>query len=207
MIDNENEAIDSQLVPIPGFIGYFANRKGEVWTVHRKGKIPKNVDNRFLDKDCALKMKTWRCGQGYLHHTLVDGGPRTRNRKPLHSLIALTFLGPRPPGLVVAHLDGNKDNNRPENLKYVTQQENVNHKRVHGTMLCGDRSHMSRLTDEECREMLFFLDEGFSRRQVAEAYGVSLSHVYALRTGRIRRHLTDSVNNRPSGVEVPAIPA
>ncbi len=207
MTSNETEAPDGQLVPIPGFIGYFANRMGEIWTVHRKGKVPTGAGGKFLDMNCALRMKPWRCRQGYLHHTLVDGGPRTRNRKSLHSLIALTFIGPRPSELVVAHLDGNKDNNRPENLNYVTQQENVNHKRVHGTMLCGDRSHMSRLTDEECREMLFFLDEGFSRRQVAEAYGVSLSHVYALRTGRIRRHLTEGVGDQPSAVEAPTIPA
>jgi len=194
MKNDRTNGDETQLVAIPGFPGYLANRQGEVWSVHRKGRVPKGSRFKYLDLCDANKMKRWRDPGGYLHHTLVDGDPRTRCRIPLHSLIARTFLGPRPPGLVVAHLDGNKNNNHVNNLKYLTQRENVNQKRVHGTMLCGDKSHMSRLTDAECREILFFLDEGVSRREVAQAYGVSVSHVYALRSGRIRKHLTNSID-------------
>ena len=133
--------------------------------------------------------------EGYFHHTLVPSDASKRQRIALHVLVAITFLGPRPNGLVIAHLDGDKTNNSVENLKYVSQRENIGHRRIHGTMHCGDRSHMSRLTDHQCSRMLDCLDAGFSRRQVAKAFGVSVSHVAALKAGRIRKHLTANRQN------------
>jgi hypothetical protein len=42
----------------------------------------------------------------------------------VHSLIAQAFLGERPDGLSVDHIDGRKDNNDPSNLRYVTGSQN-----------------------------------------------------------------------------------
>ena len=50
------------------------------------------------------------------------------NRKMylLHRLVAYTFLGNPPEGKTeVDHIDDNKDNNRPENLRWVTRSENI----------------------------------------------------------------------------------
>lgn len=44
---------------------------------------------------------------------------------PVHRLIAVTFLGPRPPGLQIDHIDGDKTNNAASNLEYVTGSENM----------------------------------------------------------------------------------
>ncbi|TWG91481.1 HNH endonuclease [Mesorhizobium sp. J18] len=178
-------------VPIPGFPGYHIDRTGRVWSAHRKGRIPRGAWSRWLDcRDWTLR-QPWRDPEGYLHHTLVRDGEGNRQRIALHILVATTFLGSRPEGLVVAHLDGDKSNNRVENLAYVTQRENIEHKRDHGTMHCGDRSHLSRLTDRQCSRMLDCLRAGFSRREDAGAFGVTVSHVAALKTGRIRKHLTN----------------
>lgn len=43
----------------------------------------------------------------------------------VHTLVARTFLGPRPPGQDVRHLDGNPCNNRVDNLAYGTRTENI----------------------------------------------------------------------------------
>jgi hypothetical protein len=50
----------------------------------------------------------------------VDGRSRTFH---VHTLIALTFLGPRPAYQVIDHIDGNHENNRVENLRYLTIAE------------------------------------------------------------------------------------
>jgi len=47
------------------------------------------------------------------------------HRRTLHSVIAETFLGPRPSGRGIDHIDGDKLNNRADNLEYVTSAENT----------------------------------------------------------------------------------
>jgi len=41
-------------------------------------------------------------------------------------------------------------------------------------------------------KMLACLDVGYSHREVASAFGVSIAHVSALKAGRIRKHLIRS---------------
>lgn len=43
----------------------------------------------------------------------------------VHKLVALTFIGPRPPGMVIHHKDDNRGNPAADNLQYVTQSRNV----------------------------------------------------------------------------------
>lgn len=42
----------------------------------------------------------------------------------LHSLVAETFIGPRPEGMTIDHKDGDKLNNLPDNLGYLTNIDN-----------------------------------------------------------------------------------
>lgn len=43
----------------------------------------------------------------------------------IHTAAALAFFGPRPAGYVVHHIDDDRTNTRLDNLKYVTQSENI----------------------------------------------------------------------------------
>ena len=48
-----------------------------------------------------------------------------RKSLKVHSLVAKAFLGPRPQGKVVHHVDGNKWNAAASNLMYVSPKENT----------------------------------------------------------------------------------
>lgn len=106
--------------PIPGFNGlYEASSLGRVrsWHTHRGVPGPR-ILRRANNKDGYFRMALNRNGKGYNRH--------------LHAWIALAFLGPRPEGLEVRHLDGDQTNNRVSNLAYGTHSENVQDTIRHG---------------------------------------------------------------------------
>lgn len=74
---------------------------------------------------------------------------RTRRTVRLHIAVAEAFLGPRPDGMVCAHLDGNAENCSLTNLAWVTPEENEAHKRLHGTAQTGTRHHAAKFTRAE----------------------------------------------------------
>lgn len=93
---------------IPGFEGrYQVSDKGRVKTLNR-GKIGTKLMSLVSD------------GHGY---KVVKLG-KNRQIFRVHRLVMLAFVGPCPEGLQVDHINGIRDDNRPENLRYVTQKEN-----------------------------------------------------------------------------------
>jgi len=61
---------------------------------------------------------------GYDYITLHARGRKSKTFK-VGILVARTFLGERPKGYVVDHIDRNRANDRLTNLRYITQSENV----------------------------------------------------------------------------------
>ncbi|XHR94281.1 HNH endonuclease signature motif containing protein [Mucilaginibacter sp. UC70_90] len=88
---------------------YTVRDNGEVLRHARSGRRPRPTDNQ------------WTFGKpnndsGYMEIASV----------PVHRIVATAFLGIAPtPKHVVDHIDTNKRNNRPENLRWVTRLENV----------------------------------------------------------------------------------
>jgi hypothetical protein len=68
---------------------------------------------------------------GRLEVNLTRNGQQKVHR--VHSLVAEAFLGPRPTGMEVRHLDGNATNNSAGNLAYGTHAENMDDMRRHGS--------------------------------------------------------------------------
>jgi hypothetical protein len=56
-----------------------------------------------------------------------DGKPRSHT---IHSLIAEAFIGPRPEGADIDHIDGDRKNNAISNLRYVSHKINVRNRTV-----------------------------------------------------------------------------
>ena len=98
--------------PIKGYPGYAISESGEV--VSMKGRKPHTLQSFVTTSR-------------YLCVTLSKEGSKGRGRMvTVHSLVAQAFLGDRPKGMVIDHIDGNRFNNHYSNLRYCTQKENMN---------------------------------------------------------------------------------
>lgn len=75
----------------------------------------------------------------------------------VHQVVAVAFIGPRPDGMQVNHKDGDKKNNRPENLEYVSCRDNVRHcwaNGLHGVEHCqGEANNHAKLTADDVRSI------------------------------------------------------
>lgn len=74
-------------------------------------------------------LKPWNNGNGYLVVSLNDGNKR-KNRY-VHRLVAEHFIDNPNNAPVINHIDYDKNNNRVDNLEWVTQKENTHHSSIH----------------------------------------------------------------------------
>lgn len=67
---------------------------------------------------------------GYHFHVWLSAPwlPTGQKRMKAHRLVAFAFIGEPPPGRThVNHINGNMDDNRPENLEWCSNEENSYH--------------------------------------------------------------------------------
>lgn len=92
---------------IPGFDGFFANRRGQI-----------------LNSDTGLETFGGRAGR-YLKVSVFKSGATERSLEYVHNLVCRAFHGLPMKGQVVLHLNDNRDDNKPSNLRWGSQSDNV----------------------------------------------------------------------------------
>lgn len=97
------------------------------------------------------------------------------NTRMIHDLVAAAFLGPRPPGAQVLHLDGTRVNNRVSNLRYGTRSENRKQAFTDG------RRKITPATLQTIREQLATGRKGVD---IARAHNLSPSQISNIKHGR-----------------------
>jgi hypothetical protein len=108
---------------------------------------------------------------GYRIVQLWKGGkPSTRL---VHVLVATAFIGPVPDGQEVNHKDGDKRNNAPENLEYVTRSDNLKHAYRTGLMRRGEEHQYAKLDAESVAVIRRENRNGVGYRPLARRFGVS----------------------------------
>ena len=93
-----------------------------------------NVRNAITGKVYSLKGEVASRkskGNGYIvisvGYKQTKSGKRVAKTFYVHHLVAEAFLGPRPPNMQINHLNGNKHDNRVENMEYCTPSQNTQH--------------------------------------------------------------------------------
>jgi hypothetical protein len=106
---------ENEMIPVPDYPGYYCNRVGKLFSDKKIGmKTGIREIQGSPDKD------------GYLKVTLLDVNGKSKYLRK-HRIIASVLLGKSL--LQVNHINGNKQDNRVENLEYVTIRENQCHRR------------------------------------------------------------------------------
>lgn len=80
-------------------------------------------DGRYLRNIKSKRYLKPRLNQDYYEWVLCIKGKSIC--KKAHSLVAECWLGERPEGYVIDHIDRDKHNNHYSNLRYVTRRENA----------------------------------------------------------------------------------
>lgn len=125
--------------------------------------------------------------RGYLQVILRDGGARCVG---VHRLVASAFIGEPLPGQHVRHLDGNKQNNRLENLAVGSAKENMADRERHGRTARGERSGAVRITARQATDIRKRYRPGEVRQvDLAAEYGLGQSHISRILRGESWKHL------------------
>ncbi len=119
------------------------------------------------------------------------------NRKTIfvHRLVLESFVGFS--NLTVNHLDGIKDNNKLENLEYITQKENNLHSiEVLGNHQRGSKNKKAKLTEEQVIEIYKAYrprNKEYGLQALANKYGVDVSLIHLITSGKTWQHVTQGI--------------
>jgi len=136
----------------PSYWGYSVTHDGHVFT-HRKrfGKGKGHGGGVRIDWNFQKELNHFRGHGGYMYVSIsTDHGQRSI---PIHVLLTDAFIGPRPPGLEVRHLDGNPTNNSLSNLVYGSKKENAKDRIRCGKHTIGESHGRAKLTNKSVLEI------------------------------------------------------
>lgn len=123
---------------------------------------------------------------GYARVCLRKAGERCYVR--VHRLVAQAFID-WPRGRQINHKNGNKLDNRVENLEWVTGAENMQHASEHGMRPRGERHKLSKLDDQKVREIRRRASEGETPIYIAERYEIDPSVVRRVIARKAWKHV------------------
>lgn len=114
------------------------------------------------------KLVTPHENNGYLRVALVQNG---RGKSvAVHRLVLLAFVGPCPEGMIGLHNDDVRENNRIDNLRWGTYQDNVQDAIGNG--------RFRRLGDQEVKDIR---ESKLSDRDAAKKYNMSEMAIFNIR--------------------------
>ena len=115
-IPNNDERAEEIILKYVGAL-FQINSNGEIWRIaHMKAGVV---------KPCEARRAEYRRGNGYLRVRIMINGIRIR--ASAHRLVYRFWNGEIPTNAIINHEDCVRSNNRPANLKAMSQSDNVHH--------------------------------------------------------------------------------
>lgn len=114
--------------------------------------------------------------------------------RKVHQLVLEAFSNDRPNGGVTRHLDGNKNNNHIDNLRWGTAVENaqdaVRHKTSPGFRSFGINNGRSKLIESDVRKIKQLLKSCLHEQQeIAVMFGVCKQTITFIKQGKTWKHV------------------
>jgi hypothetical protein len=155
---------DEEWRTIEGFPFYDISNMGRVrsWKCYGAG-------NRRDSKPHLLKLVTGSCK--YMQVNLH--GPDRQKAMLIHRLVLETFRGLCPDGMESCHNNGDRSDNRFQNLRWDTHRSNIQDNRLHDSLLRGEKIGTSKLQPGEVLAIRAIHKCGKSLKSIAKAFGVS----------------------------------
>lgn len=127
-----------------------------------------------------------RAGTDYqiINLSKLDGSKRTFR---VHRLVMMAFNPvENMDELEVNHIDGNKKNNKLENLEWCTASENQIHAFKTGLNKSrrGEESNFSKLTNDDVKKVFELREKGLLQREIAEIVGCTKSNISCILKGK-----------------------
>lgn len=107
----------------------------------------------------------------------------TKSSEYVHHIVANAFLGPRPEGAIIRHLNGDSTFCRYTNLAYGTIAENEADKEAHGRVLRGENAPSAKLTWDAIREIRSAKGK-IKQVELATQYDVARSTIQRIQAGQ-----------------------
>lgn len=159
--------------PVPGYPHYMVSDTGVIVSgaAQRQGRYNARLTNMPRPN-------------GYIRVKLCRDG--THASVPLHRAVAWAFLGPAPEGKpFVNHLNGVRDDNRAENLQWVSHYENCQHaKNVLRSTAKGEKNPGALLTAADVPAIRARLARKESYASIGRDYGVTYQAISNLARGK-----------------------
>lgn len=155
---------DEQWKDVPGLEGrYMVSNLGRVKSLSRLVVTPQGKS--FRRKGMMLKLINHNAGY------VMFG--TTQGHVLVHRAVALAFVDNPENKPFVNHKDGNKVNNLPSNLEWVTNQENLKHASESGLVpRMGSKNSKAKLTESDVLKIRQLSAEGHNYRTIGDMYGM-----------------------------------
>ncbi|WP_200411333.1 NUMOD4 domain-containing protein [Virgibacillus salexigens] len=174
---------------IDGYAGYEVSNLGRV----------RSLDREIFggNKRRGKLLKPAKSKQGYLYVSLYRN--RESKKMRVHRLVAFMFIPNTENKYEVNHINGNKLNNKVNNLEWVTREENNKHAYVTNLNSCiGEGHHQAKLTVKQVVDIHERLMRGERGVTLAREYGVKKRTISDIKLGISWRSVTQNLKERTS---------